>query len=137
MLMTQQLNNIGENLRGLTLNRKQKTLQHINKLENILEVAKSSIGMMKKELVENNLTKPLVSSEYAARARGKLGGRPSITPESKRFIQFRSLVEARSSVDYKLIYTVPEICTMMHISRNTYYRWLRFLKTLPGVDPKV
>ena len=73
----------------------------------------------------------------AARARGKLGGRPGITVESKRFIQFRSLVEARSPEDYKLIYSVPEICDMMHISRNTYYRWLRFLKTLPNVDPKV
>lgn len=73
----------------------------------------------------------------AARARGKLGGRPGITAESKKFIFFRSLVEARSPENYKLIYSVPEICDMMHISRNTYYRWLRFLKTLPDIDPKV
>ncbi len=66
----------------------------------------------------------------AARARGKLGGRPSVTKDSKRFIQFRSLVDARSPEDYKLIYSVPEICDMVHISRNTYYRWLRFKQSL-------
>ena len=66
----------------------------------------------------------------AARARGKLGGRPKVTEDSKRFIQFKSLVDARSSEDYKLIYSVPEICNMMHISRNTYYRWLRFKNSL-------
>ena len=66
----------------------------------------------------------------AARARGKLGGRPSITADSKRFIQFKSLVDIRSPTDYKLVYSVPEICTMMGISRNTYYRWLRFKNSL-------
>lgn len=70
----------------------------------------------------------------AARARGKLGGRPSVTADSKRFIQFRSLVDARSPEDYKLIYSVPEICNMMHFSRNTYYRWFRFKQSLEKKD---
>ena len=66
----------------------------------------------------------------AARARGKLGGRPGITATSKRFIQYKSLVDARNPETGKLIYSVPDICEMMRFSRNTYYRWLRFKNSL-------
>lgn len=66
----------------------------------------------------------------AARARGKLGGRPGITADSKKFIQYKGLVDARNPETGKLIYSVPEICDMMHFSKNTYYRWLRFKNSL-------
>ncbi len=66
----------------------------------------------------------------AARARGKLGGRPGVTADSKKFIQYKSLVDARNPETGKLIYSVPEICDMMHFSKNTYYRWLRFKNSL-------
>lgn len=64
----------------------------------------------------------------AARARGRLGGRPGLVAESEKFNKFKSLVEARSTETMKLLYSVPDICGFMKISRNTYYRWLRFLK---------
>ena len=71
----------------------------------------------------------------AARARCKLGGRPGITADSKRFIQYKGLVDARSPETGKLIYSVPEICDFMHFSKNTYYRWLRFKNSLEEVNP--
>ena len=66
----------------------------------------------------------------AARARGRLGGRPALEVGSGKFNKFKSLVEARSPETMKLLYSVPDICGFMKISRNTYYRWLRFLKSV-------
>ena len=64
----------------------------------------------------------------AARARGRLGGRPALEVGSEKFNKFKSLVEARSPDTFKLLYSVSDICGFMKISRNTYYRWLRFMK---------
>lgn len=66
----------------------------------------------------------------AARARGRLGGRPALEVESEKFNKFKSLVEARSPETMRLMYSVPDICGFMRISRNTYYRWLRFLNSV-------
>lgn len=67
----------------------------------------------------------------AARARGRLGGRPALEVGSEKFNKFKSLVEARSPETMKLMYSVPDICGFMRISRNTYYRWMRLLKEAP------
>lgn len=66
----------------------------------------------------------------AGRARGRLGGRPVFSVGSERYKKFKSLVEARNPETMKLLYSVPDICGFMKISKNTYYRWLRFLKNV-------
>ena len=72
----------------------------------------------------------------AARKRGRLGGRPALEVGSEKFNKFKSLVEARSPETHKLLYSVPDICGFMKISRNTYYRWLRFMKDINKIDLK-
>lgn len=63
----------------------------------------------------------------AGRARGRLGGRPIFSVDSERYKKFKSLVVARNPETMKMVYSVPDICGFMKISKNTYYRWRRFL----------
>jgi DNA invertase Pin-like site-specific DNA recombinase len=79
------------------------------------------------EYERDQLRERTLAGLAAARARGRLGGRKPLTKDSKTFIRFKSLVEHRGP-DNKLFYEVPEICQMMGISRNTYYRWKRFME---------
>jgi DNA invertase Pin-like site-specific DNA recombinase len=56
----------------------------------------------------------------AARARGRTGGRPKGVDEKKR----KAVLALKDNPDY----TVQEICTMVGISRNTYYRYIGNVK---------
>jgi DNA invertase Pin-like site-specific DNA recombinase len=56
----------------------------------------------------------------AARARGRTGGRPKGVDEKKR----KTVLALKDNPSY----TVQEICTMVGISRNTYYRYIGNVK---------
>jgi len=86
------------------------------------------------EYERDQLRERTLAGLAAARARGRLGGRPALQVGSEKFNKFKSLVEARSPETMKLMYSVPDICGFMKISRNTYYRWLRFLKEVENND---
>jgi DNA invertase Pin-like site-specific DNA recombinase len=53
----------------------------------------------------------------AARARGRLGGRPKLDPSNKKAILARQLYKDKSR-------PVKEICQALHISRATFYRYI-------------
>lgn len=53
----------------------------------------------------------------AARARGRVGGRPRLSVEKVR--QLRTLASDRTN-------SVPEICKTLGISRTTFYRYMRW-----------
>ena len=64
----------------------------------------------------------------AGRARGRLGGRPKLMVGSEKYNKFKSLITTRDPETNKLVYSVDDIRGFMNkISRNTYYRWRRFL----------
>lgn len=54
----------------------------------------------------------------AARARGKKGGRPKITPNDPK-------VQMAKKMSKNLSISVVEICSTLKISRATYYRFLK------------
>ena len=54
----------------------------------------------------------------AARARGRLGGRPRLDPSDQRIATARSLHRDQSL-------SIDEICSTLRCSRSTLYRWLR------------
>jgi len=56
----------------------------------------------------------------AARARGRLGGRPRIMDQKK--------VDLARSLYKEGKLTVEEICNMIHVSRATFYRYVRPVK---------
>ncbi|MBV8093338.1 MAG: recombinase family protein [Acetobacteraceae bacterium] len=53
----------------------------------------------------------------AARARGKRGGRPKLTPTARKVALARALYADKTN-------TIPEICKTLNISRATLYRYL-------------
>ena len=53
----------------------------------------------------------------AARARGRVGGRPKGVDEKKR----KAALALKSNLDY----SIKEICEIVGISRNTYYKYTR------------
>ena len=53
----------------------------------------------------------------AARARGRLGGRPSLDPQDPRVQMAKALYQDRT-------HKVGDICQTLHISRSTLYRYL-------------
>ncbi len=54
----------------------------------------------------------------AARARGRLGGRPRLDPNNKKAQLARSLHKDKSR-------SVNDICKVLHISRATFYRYAK------------
>ena len=57
----------------------------------------------------------------AARARGRIGGRPKgLTPEGKRN------AIAAASLFREGNHTIPEICEALSISKSTFYRYLKY-----------
>jgi DNA invertase Pin-like site-specific DNA recombinase len=54
----------------------------------------------------------------AARARGKKGGRPKISPNNPK-------VQMAKKMSKNLSISVGEICSTLKISRATYYRFLK------------
>src|SRR5205807_2003828 len=53
----------------------------------------------------------------AARARGKRGGRPKLTPNARKVTLARALYADKTN-------TIPEILNTLNISRATLYRYL-------------
>jgi DNA invertase Pin-like site-specific DNA recombinase len=53
----------------------------------------------------------------AARARGRLGGRPKLDPDDPRITTARSLHRDRTL-------TIADICSTLRCSKSTLYRWL-------------
>jgi DNA invertase Pin-like site-specific DNA recombinase len=53
----------------------------------------------------------------AARARGRLGGRPKLDPSNKKALLAKQLYNDKSR-------PVQDICQALHISRATFYRYL-------------
>lgn len=60
----------------------------------------------------------------AARARGRVGGRPAGVDEQKR--------QAALALQRDSNYTVQEICAIVGISRNTYYKYVRSARPTPS-----
>lgn len=54
----------------------------------------------------------------AARARGRLGGRPKNDPRDPRILTAKALHADRTL-------SIPEICSTLTISKTTLYRWLK------------
>ncbi len=55
----------------------------------------------------------------AARARGRNGGHPKVTPDEPRVVLAKKL-HADKSLD------IDDICKTLRISRSTFYRYVRF-----------
>ena len=64
----------------------------------------------------------------AARSRGRKGGRPPGVDEKKRQAAI-SLAKDKSR-------SVKEICEILGIARNTYYKYTRLPKAQPVTSPK-
>ena len=54
----------------------------------------------------------------AARARGRIGGRPSMLHDDKKVVLARRLYADKSN-------SIDDICGLLHISRPTFYRYLK------------
>ena len=71
----------------------------------------------------------------AARARGRIGGRPKgLSPEGKRN------AIAAASLYREGNHTIPEICEALSISKSSFYRYLRFDKSrrkTPSQEQKI
>ena len=73
----------------------------------------SSLAQFERRLVQERTTAGLA----AARARGRLGGRPAITAADPRVAAAKRLHQDRSL-------SIDEICKTLGISRPTFYRYL-------------
>ena len=82
----------------------------------------SSLAQFERRLVQERTTAGLA----AARARGRLGGRPAITAADPRVTAAKRLHK-----DHSL--SIDEICATLGISRPTFYRYL----ALPNVTQEV
>jgi DNA invertase Pin-like site-specific DNA recombinase len=69
------------------------------------------------EFERNLIRERTLAGLEAARARGRLGGRPKLSSDNKKAELAKSLYQDRSR-------TVQEICQALHISRATFYRYL-------------
>jgi DNA invertase Pin-like site-specific DNA recombinase len=54
----------------------------------------------------------------AARARGRIGGRPGLQHDDKKVVLARRLYADKSN-------SIDDICGLLHISRPTFYRYLK------------
>lgn len=66
----------------------------------------------------------------AARARGKVGGRPKITPTSSKVKMAKAL-----HADEDL--SIPECCKSLSVSRATFYRYLKIAKQNGNTEPVI
>lgn len=78
----------------------------------------SSLAQFERRLVQERTTAGLA----AARARGRLGGRPAITAADPRVAAAKRLHQDRSL-------SIDEICRTLGISRPTFYRYLALSNT--------
>jgi len=106
--------------------KKKRLIKNIDKLRGILTIATEVLEAIDKEIgtKEADIVKSTMSKN---RSRGLKGGRRG--PTADQLDQLRRYVNAKDKYGQEL-YSVPDICGFMRISRNTYYRWLRFLKSV-------
>lgn len=76
----------------------------------------ASLAEFERDLIRERTTAGLA----AARARGRTGGRPKGIDDNKR--------KAALALKRDPNYTVQEICTIVGISRNTYYKYTRVVE---------
>ena len=68
---------------------------------------------------ERNLIKErTIAGLDAARARGRKGGRPKLTPSTSKVAMAKKLYADKTN-------SIDEICSMLNISRMTFYRYLK------------
>src|SRR3954451_16563750 len=70
------------------------------------------------EFERNLVRERTVAGLEAARARGRLGGRPKLDPTNRKAELARSLFADKTNA-------VSDICKTLHISRATLYRYIR------------
>jgi DNA invertase Pin-like site-specific DNA recombinase len=70
------------------------------------------------EFERNLITERTIAGLSAARARGRLGGRPRLNPKSGKVAMARKLYADKST-------SILEICKTLHISRATLYRYVK------------
>ena len=73
----------------------------------------SALAQFERRLIQERTRAGLA----AARARGRLGGRPALDPHDPRVQMAKALYQART-------HEVQAICQTLHISRSTLYRYL-------------
>ena len=73
----------------------------------------SALAQFERRLIQERTRAGLA----AARARGRLGGRPSLDPHDPRVAMAKALYQDRE-------HEVGAICQTLHISRSTLYRYL-------------
>ena len=73
----------------------------------------SALAQFERRLIQERTRAGLA----AARARGRLGGRPALDPRDPRVQMAKALYQART-------HEVRDICRTLHISRSTLYRYL-------------
>ena len=73
----------------------------------------SALAQFERRLIQERMRAGLV----AARARGRLGGRPSMDPHDPR-------VQMAKALHKDPAHEVGDICQTLHISRSTLYRYL-------------
>ena len=73
----------------------------------------SALAQFERRLIQERTRAGLA----AARARGRLGGRPAMDPQDPRVQMAKALYKDRA-------HEVPAICQTLHISRSTLYRYL-------------
>ncbi len=73
----------------------------------------SALAQFERRLIQERTRAGLA----AARARGRLGGRPSLDPHDPRVQMAKALYQDRT-------HEVQDICQTLHISRSTLYRYL-------------
>ena len=75
----------------------------------------SALAQFERRLIQERTRAGLA----AARARGRLGGRPALAPEDTRVQMAKTLYEAGA-------HEIGAICKTLGISRSTFYRYLAF-----------
>ncbi len=74
----------------------------------------SALAQFERRLIQERTKASLAS----ARARGRLGGRPAVKIDNAKVLAARKLHDDKTL-------TIVEICETLHISRSTYYRYVR------------
>lgn len=90
-----------------------------------------SLGDIHREIGTNDAE---IKRTSTGRPRGRKGGRKGPTAEQLDQLKRYTLIEDKYGSP---LYSIPNICGFMKISRNTYYRWLRFMKEVDNKDIKV
>ena len=78
----------------------------------------SALAQFERRLIQERTRAGLA----AARARGRVGGRPSIEIDEAKVLAAQKLQEDQTL-------SIDEICAILRISRSTYYRYLKLKRS--------